>query len=153
MQSKKLTKAALLLCFVIGVILIFAVPVRAATIKDGFYTLAGFKIDHDRVSKRYTMTIKNNKLTIAGPLFGDRKYKKKKRVLKIQKGCEFGYEYTSADGKSHMKEKCSYKEIVKISKKWMNRKGDTLTGEINAMDFVVKNGKVVRIYLVWTPYD
>ena len=64
--------------------------------------------------------------------------------------CKFSYEGFTA---KYSYRKCSYSKFKKVSKLWMNKKGDKDTGIFNGIDMKVRNGKVVKINLNWTPYD
>ncbi len=129
---------------------IFPIRAHAAGLNDGQYAMYGFEYEWGSgVTQKYNLSVKKHKLKINGPIYGpsdSNATKKKKRVLKFSSDCTFSY--GDCD-----KIPCSYKKIVKVSKKWMNGKNDQYTGEYNTVRFKIKNGEIVDLYISWEPYE
>jgi len=133
-----------------------SISAQAKSKKDGKYTIWGFKVKNGRAKKKTSISVRKKKIIIKGTI--DSFYrngksttlKKKKRVFIISPKCKYSHEryypkYTYV--------KCSKAKFLKLSKLWMNKKGDKDTGIFNGLDMTVKNGKVVNLSIYWSPYD
>ena len=152
-KNRRFTLALLILaaCLIFSLVPTMSVSAKA---RNGQYYFCGDPYDNGKGIGK--IKIKNNKLTIQGGYLmhptkkgnNGKLLKKKKRKYTISKKCR--YSLATNTGAGCLK-RVSKKTFIKLSKKWIKKKGKKLTGAYDGLDFKVKKGKVVELGISVVP--